>query len=323
VNRAAALVDSMQHAPLSWPQDHASAADRVASYLPESTRARLRPIGEGDTCLAFRQNTRVVRVAKHGEAAAALGREECVLSGIAARLPLSVPQPTFIHAADGCAFSIHARIPGVALSRTRWERLSPHIREVIAAELGGFLEALHTLPDAYGMQCHLPTLDGAAEFAAAIRSAALRLAARHRTHVPRRLDAALTAWSMPPVNVLPAPSLLHCDIAPGHVLFDPRRGRLTGVIDFGDLAIGDAARDFIYIYEDFGSDMLAAVLRHYAREDTAILMPRIHMWCILNAMEWTIEESGPLESADVEQRFAEIATELDRLGERADQTVHS
>jgi aminoglycoside phosphotransferase (APT) family kinase protein len=106
-------------------------------------------------------------------------------------------------------------------------------------------------------------------------------------------------------------------------LFDPRRGRLTGVIDFGDLAIGDAARDFIYIYEDFGSDMLAAVLRHYAREDTAILMPRIHMWCILNAMEWTIEESGPLESADVEQRFAEIATELDRLGERADQTVHS
>lgn len=304
-------MDSTPHAASGWPQDHASAADLVASHLPGSSSASLRPIGEGDTCLAFRQSTRVVRVAKHGNAAAALEREACVLSAIAARLPLPVPQPTFVHATDGCAFSIHARLPGVALSRARWERLSPHIREAVAAELGGFLEALHALPDAYGMQCNVPTLDRAADFAAAIQSAALRLAARHSTHVPNRLDAALTAWSVSPAHAPFASSLLHCDIAPGHVLFDPRSGQLTGVIDFGDLALGDAARDFIYIYEDFGSHMLAAVLRHYAREDTATLLPRIHMWYILDAMEWTIEQSEQMKRVDVEQRFAEIVTEMD------------
>ena len=33
--------------------------------------------------------------------------------------------------------------------------------------------------------------------------------------------------------------LLHCDLAPGHVLYDPSTGALTGIIDFGDVAIGE------------------------------------------------------------------------------------
>lgn len=62
---------------------------------------------------------------------------------------------------------------------------------------------------------------------------------------------------------------------------------------------------------DRAADFAAAVLRHYAREDTATLLPRIHMRYVLDAMEWTIEQSEQMKRADVEQRFAEIVTEMD------------
>ncbi|MEZ4763391.1 MAG: phosphotransferase [Calditrichia bacterium] len=77
--------------------------------------------------------------------------------------------------------------------------------------------------------------------------------------------------------------MLHCDIAPGHLFFDPKSGHLTGVIDFGDIAIGNPARDFIYIYEDFGESILRLVptlLRRNAPE----WMSEIRKWYLLEAI---------------------------------------
>jgi hypothetical protein len=42
-----------------------------------------------------------------------------------------------------------------------------------------------------------------------------------------------------------------------HESIDPGTGAPAGLIDFGDLALGDGARDFTYMHEDFGPDALA------------------------------------------------------------------
>jgi aminoglycoside phosphotransferase (APT) family kinase protein len=296
-----------------WPDSHASASAQIAAHLPGSSRARLRPIGEGDFCLAFRQHTRVVRVAKHAEAAAALKREACLMSRIAESLPLPVPKPTFHQPAERCAFSSHERIPGAPLTRARWERLPPAAREAAAAELGQFLAALHALPTEPGLRCGLPVIELSA-YATALRPAALHLAAHLHVDTARRLEAALTAWSNPSSDMWPAaPSLLHRDIAPGHVLFNARSGRLTGVIDFGDLAVGDPARDFVYIYEDFGETLLADVLRSYAPRGDTTIIARIHVWYLLETLAWTVEQIGQEGPLDDPPGLRAIVTELDVL----------
>lgn len=290
----------------SWPRDHASAAERVRAHLPGGSRARLRTLGAGDFCLAFRRHEQVVRVARHAGAADALRREACILARIAGALPLRVPEPAFHRPAVACAFSVHRRVAGSVLTRARWERLPAEERERVARELGGFLGALHALPAEHGLECGAPPLD-LASFALRLRSAPEALARWLPPEVAARLGEALEAWSS---SRAPEPVLLHRDIAPGHVLFDARRGGLSGIIDFGDLAVGDPARDFIYVYEDFGPELLAAVLRGYPREDAVALLPRIRAWYLLEAVAWTVERAERGETDDVEEGAAEIAAEL-------------
>jgi aminoglycoside phosphotransferase (APT) family kinase protein len=47
------------------------------------------------------------------------------------------------------------------------------------------------------------------------------------------------------------------DIGPGYLLRDLVTGAITGVTDFGDIAVGDPARDFIFIYEDLTLTVIA------------------------------------------------------------------
>lgn len=294
-----------------WPSDHASAAARIANHLPSDDQG-LTPIGEGDFCLAFRRGANVVRVAKHREAADALRMEACAMERIAPHLPFPVPQPSFAEPAPGCAFSIHAEVTGEELTREIWESLPSDARDAAAADLARFLDALHALRIPNVETCGIPRID-AAEYAARLHAASAPLRSLLPADTFRRLDAALSRGSQPSTEPdLPA-SLLHRDVAPGHVLFDPSTGRLTGVIDFGDLALGDPARDFIYVYEDFGPEMLDAVLRHYTGEDAATLRPRIHRWFLLETVEWALGLDAEEEADEVEEACTIIANESGQL----------
>jgi aminoglycoside 2''-phosphotransferase len=298
-----------------WPSSHDEAAVWLAGVSLPGARARLRPAGAGDFCLAFRHGARIVRAARHAEAAAALHREASVMPRLAAALPLPVPVPRFANPRAGCAFAVHTRVPGTVLTRAVWERRPAARRTRLAAELGAFLSALHAAPTEPAEQYAVPRLD-AAGYAARLQPSAAGVAARfpHRVtaHLHERLAARLTAWSARPAGSTPA-VLLHGDVAPGHVLFDPRRDRLTGIIDFGDLAIGDPARDFIYVYEDFGPALLAEVLDAYPHGDRRAFVERIHMWFLLEALAWTEARAEAGDEAAVAEGVTAMAAELDLL----------
>ncbi|MDF1504041.1 phosphotransferase, partial [Roseisolibacter sp. H3M3-2] len=124
------------------------------------------------------------------------------------------------------------------------------------------------------------------------------------------LDAALGRWADGDADDVPATALVHRDVAPGHVLYDPAAGRLTGVIDFGDLALGDPARDLIYVDEDFGPDLLDAVLRHYAPGDDAALRRRMRRWQLLELVGWTLDRLARRRAAESAYGVAEVPRAL-------------
>lgn len=59
------------------------------------------------------------------------------------------------------------------------------------------------------------------------------------------------------------PALIHCDLGGEHILCDPARGILTGVIDWGDSAIGDPALDFVGLCHVRGREFTERVLADY------------------------------------------------------------
>jgi len=290
--------------------DHASAGTILAKHLPNATHPGLEPFGAGDFTLAFKQDHQVIRVAKHPEAANALKRESCVLSKIAARLPLPVPQPTYYAIPHCPPFTAHDEIVGEILTREEWENMPTAARDSAASDLATFLKALHSLPVEIGLTCGLERLD-AAKFARSLREKitdTIHDLLSQQTQA--RLVEVLERWFLPSSSEHQPSVLIHCDIGPGHLLYNAQTGHLTGVIDFGDLAIGDPARDFIYVYEDYGPLILEEVLARYAGTDAALMLSPIRKWYLLEAISWTVEMFVTRHGPEVEHGLAEIRREL-------------
>jgi aminoglycoside 2''-phosphotransferase len=203
---------------------------------------------------------------------------------------------------------VHDQVVGEILTREDWEGMPPSSCEKAASDLANFLKTLHALPIEIGLECGLVQIDAAKMAHSLYQKAAETIDPFLEPDVQRKFDQTLETWSSQPE--VRRPALLHCDLGPGHVLYDPSTFHLTGVIDFGDLVIGDPARDFIYIYEDFGPFILQEVLTRYAGKGSRKMLSAIRKWYLLEAISWTINRHVERHEADLDHGLVEIRREL-------------
>ncbi|MFJ8214507.1 aminoglycoside phosphotransferase family protein [Streptomyces sp. NPDC096033] len=180
-----------------------------------------------------------VRLPRVPDAAGQVGVEQRWLPHLAPRLPLEVPVPLG-HGAPaagyGSAWSVYRWLDGENL----YDRPLPERGLHDAADrLGAFLAALHRIDTAGAPRsCRGGPVDTAdAEVRAAIRDLGA-----DGTH---DAEAATAAWeaAVRAPRWRGAPVWLHGDLLPGNLL--GRRGRLTAVIDFGLVGVGDPACDLM------------------------------------------------------------------------------
>jgi aminoglycoside phosphotransferase (APT) family kinase protein len=234
----------------------------------------------------------------------ALRREACFLSRAASSLPLPVPRPELVEDSRCPPFSVHDEIVGDVLTRERWALMSPAAQHRSVVDLASFLKALHAIPAEVARGCGVESLS-ANEFAGDLRplaSGAIYPLLAAETSL--RLDDALKRWAGEPAAAAECP--LHCDLASGHLFFDPASGALCGVIDFGDIAIGDPARDFVHIADDFGEEILDEVLAAYAGNAAEALRPRIRQWSLLELVSWCVDLKAEERDAELAERLAAI-----------------
>ena len=74
------------------------------------------------------------------------------------------------------------------------------------------------------------------------------------------------------------PVLRHGDFGPGNILFDPKKRSVSGVVDFGSVALGDPAVDIASLIGPFGygETFLSLLARDYPRLDE--LLPRARFY---------------------------------------------
>ena len=195
----------------------------------------LKDLGEGwDNHLFRLGDDLVVRLPRRAVSAPLIEHEQRWLPQLAPGLPMPVPVPVRI-GRPGCGFpwswSVVPWLPGETALLTPPQDAAP-----AAVALGDFVRALHQPApnDAPRNPCRgVPLAD---------RSKMLREHLRQvggvvdSTAVLRLWDRFLStpAWPEPPVWI-------HGDLHPGNLLV--RDGRLSAVIDFGDVTAGDPATD--------------------------------------------------------------------------------
>jgi aminoglycoside phosphotransferase (APT) family kinase protein len=182
------------------------------------------------------------------ECAEALRVESRLLAALAEYLSLAVPRPAYV--SDGVAsfqqpFFAYRKLPGVPLSEAD---LSENALSSTGQQIGRFLRELHSFPK---------------EQAAALGVLAYSAESWRAFYVDfhaqcdRRVNPLLAASERERVadfwsgfldddrNFRFAPSLVHADLGPSHILVDPETGEVSGVIDFGDARVGDPAIDIV------------------------------------------------------------------------------
>ncbi len=213
----------------------------------------MEPFGEGWDTFTYLVNGDLVAQFPRstGEPAVTLDRLLVMLPEIAAEVSAPIPVPRYGSAEDPACI-VYPLIDGVPMSAAP-DGIWPE-------RLGRFLYDLHLMPPEY--------IELRPRTAEQVRSesrtdAAEKMALTGSVLAPGlrgRLEALLAAFLEDDANWRFSACLTHGDVGPPHVLVD-EAGDLAGVIDWGDLEIGDPARDLAWLLgamPDVGERVLAA-----------------------------------------------------------------
>jgi len=79
---------------------------------------------------------------------------------------------------------------------------------------------------------------------------------------------------------------LHADFGPSNIIVDPATGRLAGIIDWGNVQLGDRARDFHKLVLDCGWSFTHAVLEAYGLPVDGEFVERLRFYSRMEAAQW-------------------------------------
>lgn len=240
---------------------------RIKAVLPEEiTETRLHSGGDDFWGIEVNQAW-MFCFARHAYSRRALQRERLFLPRFSQVSPLPVPDIRF--AAED--FIGYPKIIGEEFTPQLFAALDESARKTTAGQLGGFLSALHTFPaqPETGI-IQLEEWDGWRR----------QMEAVYKAHILPQLSPAARRRSLDMLdryfNLTFERVVIHGDLfLSEHVFFDSQRCQLSGVIDFADTTLGDAAADFICILDDCGEAYYRDVLAHYHGEMSDDFLHRV------------------------------------------------
>lgn len=211
----------------------------ITQQFPQWENLPIKPVAASgwDNRTFHLGDTLLVRLPSSMEYAAQVSKEQFWLPQLAPLLPLSIPTPVAMGQATEdypCPWSIYEWLEGETVAETHELNLNE-----LAISLAQFLADFHRINTTDG------PMPGAHNFYRGGNLAIYNQETRQAiTLLKNQIDVGMaiavwetalaSAWSQPPVWV-------HGDISAGNLLI--KQGKLSAVIDFGGLAIGDPACD--------------------------------------------------------------------------------
>jgi aminoglycoside 2''-phosphotransferase len=250
----------------------------IRRSFPEVAAVRLElmphPGWGGDSDAWMVDDRWIFRFPRSPEIARHLAVEVCLLPRISAALPARIPRFEFVaRDARGLpSFVGYESIFGQPLRAETLRALPIDVVDRLADQVGAFLRALHAIPIDVAVACGVDRPAGPPR-----QWFERRLSGVESTVFPE-LDDAERAWverrfaeHLAEVALFAfSPVLCHGDLSSDHLLVDLTGAELAGVIDFGDVTIGDPAGEFTW-WAEYGEDFFWRALAAYDADDKSLV----------------------------------------------------
>jgi len=270
----------------------------LAAQFPEWAELPLEPVfPRGTDHAIFRLgDDKSVRLPRIEWATGQAEKEAYWLPRLAPQLPLEIPRPLAL-GEPGLGYPwrwcIHSWLPG---EPARIERISDPVQA--ARDAAAFIEALHAIDTTGAPEARrgrpLAPWDENARAALAKLSGEVDVAA-----IEAAYDAALAAppWDRPPVWI-------HADLDSRNLLV--RDGRLSGLVDFGGLGIGDPACDLGLAWKLFSGEAREVFRSALPFDEAAWARSRVHTVAqAVMALSYYTVENNPALYLDARHWLAE------------------
>lgn len=243
----------------------------IEDTFKNMTINNIRVIGEGLDSVAFLVNDEYIfKKSKHKEAAKNMKKEISVLRYLEGKLPLEIPKIDFYDENESiCGYK---EIKGIILTPEIYSSMSSQEQNQLAKDIAIFLIQLHSMP--------LPNIeDLELNIVEDYRSDYELLRSMIYDKIPGKSIGYLEELFRRILNderiTIYTRALCHNDLSCNHIVI--RNNRVVGIIDFGDVAITDRDKDFVYLLEnsdeEIGREFGLKVLDYYnhPNKDIAIL----------------------------------------------------
>ncbi|MCA9835823.1 MAG: phosphotransferase [Trueperaceae bacterium] len=230
---------------------------------------------------------RVFRFAKNETWALELLEQELkILKLLQPCFTLKIPEP--VRLTKTCIS--YAFLPGQAFSLSQYDKLSLRQRADLSKQYARALLELHGVPQERLLAEGIKASDAVRD-----RETWLNLYADLQQelypHIMQSQRAYIDDIFTPIVTrdlaLSYEPKLIHADLAPYHVLFDPVAKSLTGLIDFGTAGLGDPATDLAVILVNYGKAFSYGLFNHYPELQT--YLPRARFWAKTLELQWALQ----------------------------------
>lgn len=241
----------MKSLPVWHPEivvDEPTARELIHQQFPHVDSSSVEDLGFGYDNTAFLVGeTFVFRFPRRAIAVALMEREMAVLPTIAPLLPVPIPVPILAGIPAGSypwPFAGYRLLVGTTASSLA---LSESECERIAAPLGAFLQHLHSVDVRDAVGDALPgDLIGRLDHSRRLPLATERMAELESAGLLNDVEPFLGYMAKHPPGLCDDPRVVHGDMYARHLLLDGERN-LCGVIDWGDMHLGDPALDLAIV----------------------------------------------------------------------------
>lgn len=231
----------------------------------------IKVLGEGLDSVAYLVNEDYIfKKSKHKEASQNMKKEISVLRYLEGKLPLEIPKIDFYD--EDTSICGYKEIKGTILTPEIYSLMSLEEREQLAKDTANFIIQLHSLPFPNIKNLELNVIDD-------YRSDYETLKSMIYNKIPNEsieyLDELFSRILNDERITKYIRALCHNDLSCNHIVI--RDNRVVGIIDFGDVAITDRDKDFVYLLEDsneeIGRNFGLKVLDYYnhPNKDIALL----------------------------------------------------
>ena len=277
-------------------------ARRVRRVFPDLAyaNARLEDRG-GDHRLLILDESRAIRFPRAGMHD--LDLEIAVLAALRQHSPVPTPVYSLIDPAG--AFAGYHFISGVELTAGRFDAIPTAIQHTLLDQAAEFLSTLHGLSPADVWPGEWRRAWDAADYALRASNGRLADIARSFPELSARLEAFLAVYRRGGRH---RSVILHGDLVTDHILLAESGDHLAGIIDFGDVALGDPAQDLMGFWA-YGPDAVTHLIEAYAGGHDPDLLHRSHGAFVRHRIDglWdALNEHGAGAVADEAARLAAL-----------------